>query len=180
MVLQVKDADGQGEFWDGADGTRWGTRDPRQRQLPPPPCPSRSVCPLQALSPRYRGVLCKPHTHLLTTHSWAGGAPEVQSWVNPQVPTGWAQWETALGGRVDSSSASVFFLPSPTPPHPPWHGKRSGLITTAHLFNPQYQTQNPRRPGTLALVRALVQAPVPALWDRKQVIHLPGTPCSHL
>ena len=88
--------------------------------------------------------------------------------------------ETPLGGRADSSLASVFFLPSPTPPHPPWHGKGSGLITPAHLFSPQDQTQNPRRPGTLASVRALVQAPVPALWDRKQVIHLPGTPCSHL
>ena len=39
MVLQVKDADGQGEFWDGVDGTRWGTRGLRQRQLPPPPGP---------------------------------------------------------------------------------------------------------------------------------------------
>ena len=45
MVLQVKDADGQGEFWDGVDGTRWGTRGLRQRQLLPPPCPSLLCVP---------------------------------------------------------------------------------------------------------------------------------------
>lgn len=147
--------------------------------------PHCSACPLQACHPWYRGVRVEaPHPPV--NHSQLGwGCSRGTELGHPQVPTGWVLWETVShqirlweAGRTPLQPLSSS-CPLPTPPHPPWDGKGSGLTTTAHLTRRQHQSQNPRRPGTLASVGALVQAPVPALWDRKQVIHLPA-PCSHL
>ena len=183
MVLQVKDADGQGELWDSADGTRWGTRGLRQRQLPL--CPSLLRVPLQACHPWYRGGRVEAPCPSANRSQLGWGCSRGTEMGHPQVPTGGLcarqfPTDTPLGGRTDSSSASVFLPPSPHPSPPAMGWERKWPY---HLCSPNQAAvpkPKPTETGTLVLVGALVQALVPALWDRKQVIHLPGTPCSHL
>ena len=148
MVLQVKDADGQGEIWDSADGTRWGTRGLRQRQLPL--CPSLLRVPLQACHPWYRGGRVEAPCPPANRSQLGWGAPEVQRWVTPKfLQVGSVRdsfppiclWEAGRTPPQPPSSSR----PLPTPPHLPWDGKGSGLTTSAHLIRRQYQSQNPRR-----------------------------------
>lgn len=60
--------------------------------LPVPATPGTAMC------------MWKPHPHLLTTFSWATGAPEVHSWANPRALGGWggglereAEWWAVRG-----------------------------------------------------------------------------------
>lgn len=122
MVLQVKDADGQGEFWDSSDGTRRGTRGLRQRQLPL--CPSLLCVPPPGLSPLVQRCACGSPTP--TCEPLTAGLGVLQRYRAGSPPSSYRVGsvgdsfppDTPLGGRTDSSSASVFFLPSPHPSPP--------------------------------------------------------------
>ena len=112
--------------------------------------PHCSACPSRPVTPGTEVGVWKPHAHLRTAHSWAGGAPEVQRWVTPKfLQVGSVRdsfppirlWEAGRTPLQPPSSSR----PLPTPPHLPWGGKGSGLTTSAHLTRRQYQSQNPRR-----------------------------------
>ena len=132
MVLQVKDADGQGEFWDGVDGTRWGTRGLRQRQLLPPPCPSLLCVPPPGPVPlAQRRPVQAPHPP--ANHSQLGwgcsrgtelGQPPSSYRVGSMGDSHWEAGWTPL--RPLSSSC-------PLPPLPIHHGMGNEVALTPLL-----------------------------------------------